>query len=201
MTGDEIRGMEFPLLVRGYDPAPVRDLLRVLEAGFPPAIITPRPRFAKVMRGYDPAAVDRLMDTLPSGSTQERSPLGPTNPWRVAYGEAEPQDSPDPQAWLRVSDLPGTRLRRILGWTSSKILGSYGDVLMTRRSTTLTLGAGGQVLRGDWGQKQIVDAGTGGGRGGGGAGAGATRPSAGLAVTAATRPGRLCCGRGSAGLA
>jgi hypothetical protein len=159
MTGDEIRAMEFPVVLRGYEPTPVRDLLRLLEAGFSPAIIAPRPRLAMVMRGYDPQAVDRFMDTLPSVSTKERSPLGPTNPWRVAYGEAEPQDSPDPQAWLRVSDLPGTRLRRISGWTGSKILGSYGDVLVTRRSTTLTLGVGGRLLRNDW-EKQIVDAGT-----------------------------------------
>ena len=160
MTGDGIRGREFPLRMRGYEPWPVKDLLRLLEAGFPPAIFTPRPTFARVMRGYDPAAVDRFMDTLPGDSTQERSPLGPTNPWQVAYGEAEPQDRPDPQAWLRVSDFPGTRLR-ISGWPSSKILGSYGDVLMTRRRiTTLTLGASGQVLRIDGHQKQIVDAGT-----------------------------------------
>jgi hypothetical protein len=163
MTGDQILGMEFPLRIRGYEQTLVRDLLRVLEAGFSPATIAPRPRFARVMWGYDPKAVDRLLDTLLSGSTQETSPLGPTNPWQVAYGEAEPRDSPDamdPQAWLRVSGLPGMRLRRISGSTSV-ILGSSGDVLMTGRRRALTLGVGGQVLRCDWEHNQIVDAGTG----------------------------------------
>jgi hypothetical protein len=160
MTGDQIRAMEFPVVFRGYESAPVSDLLRLLEAGFSPAIIAPRPGLASVMRGYGPQAVDRFLGTLPSVSTKERSPGEPANPWRVAYGEAEPQDSPDPQAWVRVPGLPGSRLRRIPGWPGSKILGSHGEVLMTCRGTTLTLGVGGRRLRNDW-NKQIADAGTG----------------------------------------
>jgi hypothetical protein len=186
MTGDEFGGVRFPKILRGYDVRQVDGLLsaraRLLDAGFSPAIFTLQPTFAKVMRGYEPMAVDRFFDALASDNTPQTSPPGLMNPWRVVCGEPEPQDGSgardrdrrawrpgaarrqyarDCQAeWLRVSDLPGTHLQRISGRTST-ILGSYGQVLMTCRGETLTVGDGGQMLRNDRAHAQIVDAGTG----------------------------------------
>lgn len=186
MTEDEIRGTEFPRVVRGYDPAQVdRRLLamaRLLDAGFSFATFTPQPAFARVMRGYDPEAVDRFFGTLASDGAPPTSPPGPLSPWRVAYGEPEPRDGSGARdggrrarrlsaarrryardcraEWLGVSQLPGTRLRRTSGQTRT-ILGGYGEVLMMCRGDTLTVGDGGLVLRNDPGRAQVVDAGTG----------------------------------------
>ena len=186
MTEDEILGIEFPRVINGYDPAAVhRRLLamaRLLDAGFSSDTFTPQPAFAKVMRGYDREAVDRLFGTLAGDGAPPTSPPGPMTPWRAAYGEPEPRDGSGPgdgggQAWrlsaarrqyardcraqwLGVSQLPGTRLRRTSGSTRT-ILGSYGEVLMTCLGETLTVGAGGLVLRHDPVRAQVVEAGTG----------------------------------------
>jgi hypothetical protein len=54
----------------------------------------------------------------------------------------------DNTEWDRIASLPGVHLRRTTSLTSSKITGSSGEVLLTRRGTTMTL-ADGQVLRVD----------------------------------------------------
>ncbi|MGN6678990.1 MAG: hypothetical protein ACTHKL_14595 [Streptosporangiaceae bacterium] len=50
--------------------------------------------------------------------------------------------------WVRLASLSGVRLRRTTSLRGSKITGSAGEVLLTRRGRTLTL-ADGQVLRVD----------------------------------------------------
>ena len=169
MTGDDIRGMKFPRAWRGYAPQQVDDLLlavaRMLDAGFPPPPGTPPPgEFATILRGYDRQAVDRFFDTLARDRALQPYPLGAASPWGTGYEEPQPSDNPgtgDRQAeWRSVADLPGTRLRRISGWTS-KITDSHGQVLMTCHGKTLRIGATGQVLRNDPKGAEIVDAATG----------------------------------------
>ena len=186
MTEDEILGIEFPRVINGYDPAAVhRRLLamaRLLDAGFSSDTFTPQPAFAKVMRGYDREAVDRVFGTLTNDGAPPTSLPGPLTPWRVVFGEPDPRDGlgagdggrrawrlgatrrqyvRDCRAqWLGVSQLPGTRLRRTSGRTST-ILGGYDEVLMTCRGDTLTVGSGGLVLRHDPVRAQVVEAGTG----------------------------------------
>lgn len=65
--------------------------------------------------------------------------------------------------WDLIGSLPGVHLRRTASLTSSKIAGSSGEVLLTRRGANITL-ADGQVMRVDkrypdrW---QVVDSLTG----------------------------------------
>lgn len=169
MTGDAIRGVEFPRAWRGYDPAEVdcllRDMARLLDAGISLPAGTPQLGDARVLRGYDPQAVDRFFATLASDRAQQAPAPGPVISWEeLGYGELEPPEGSGAgdrwAEWRRVADLPGTRLRRASGWTS-KIIDTDGQVLMVPRGNTLRVAASGQVFRNDFNRAEIVDATTG----------------------------------------
>jgi len=185
MTADQIRGATFPRAARGYDPRQVRSRLSLIafavDAGFAPPATTPN-RFAKIIRGYDMQAVDRLLSTLASdGAAVYGQPMA--CPWPFASELPPAWDRPGVRprqalpsraarrqydrdcdaSWLRVSDLPGTRLRCTWEWMvlfgPQQIVGSDGQVLLARRSMTWTVAASGQrfSLR----DEQVVDAATG----------------------------------------
>jgi len=169
MTGDAVRGVNFPRAWRGYDPGQVDRLLRnmgrLLDAGMPLPATPPRPgEFAKVIRGYDRQAVDRFLDALASDRARQVPAPGPASPEEWGHGQPElPGGSAtgDRQAeWRGVADLPGTRLRRTRGPTS-KIIDSDGQVLLTHRGRTLKVTASGQVFRNDANRAEIVDTATG----------------------------------------
>ncbi|HEY2638998.1 MAG TPA: DivIVA domain-containing protein [Streptosporangiaceae bacterium] len=186
MTGDEIRGTQFPRCFRGYDPCQVGGCLlglaALIDAGRSPGpyiSFIREARFSRVVRGYDPEAVDQFLKNL-----EYPQPQLPEDSWQAASGRAVRWDGsggPDcdrtasgsgargelwkayvkecDAGWLRVADLPGTRLRMQWSWTgATKILDSTGEVLMTC-NRTWTLGPSGQVFRSYRGQ--VSDAGTG----------------------------------------
>jgi hypothetical protein len=165
MTGDQIRRATFPRALLGYDPMQVHSRLSpiafAVDAGFAPPAVTPE-RFAKVVRGFDKQAVDQFLDTLASdGAGVYGQPMACA--WPFASEDPPVWDRPGPRprrarrsrtarrqyardcdtGWLRVSDLPGTRLRYAL----REILSSDGQVLVTHH-------APGPRLRYTW--KQIL---------------------------------------------
>jgi DivIVA domain-containing protein len=172
MTGDQIRGATFPRSSRGYDADQVRSRLSLIaftvDAGFAPPATRPK-RFATVSRGYDKQAVDRFLGTLASdGAGIYGQPMA--CPWPFASELPPVWDRPGPPprrarrpraarhqyardcdaGWMRVSDLPGTRLR--CTWERSplaapqQIVSSDGQVLLTRRGPTWTVAPSGQVF-------------------------------------------------------
>jgi hypothetical protein len=97
------------------------------------------------LRGYDPEAVDQFFDALVSEAAAAGLRVLPDVPVcpRWQSGAAGRQAARHCHAaWRGVADPPGVRLRR----AQRKILGSSGEVLLTRRRRELTL-ANGQVLR------------------------------------------------------
>jgi hypothetical protein len=81
-------------------------------------------------------------------------------PWAGSMGEKMTEDN---IGWDQIGSLPGVHLRRASSLTGSKITGSSGEVVLTRRGKTIAL-ADGQVLRVDkrypdrW---QVADSSTG----------------------------------------
>jgi DivIVA domain-containing protein len=147
----------------------------------PPPAATPT-GFAKTRGGYDRQAVDQFLDTLASdGAGVYGQPTACS--WPFASEEPPVWDRPGPRprrarrpraarrqyardcdaGWLRVSDLPGTRLRctreQVWLFPPKQIVSSDGQVLLTRRGATWTVAASGQrFLHPD---QQVVDAATG----------------------------------------
>jgi DivIVA domain-containing protein len=172
MTGDQIRGATFPLASGGYHPHQVRSRLSLIafavDAGFAPPAATPK-RFANIYRGYDKQAVDRFLSTLASdGAGIYSQPMA--CPWPFASELPPVWDRPGPRprrarrpraarrqyardcdaGWLRVSDLPGTRLRCTWGRSRlaapEQIVSSDGQVLLARRGPACTVAATGEVF-------------------------------------------------------
>jgi DivIVA domain-containing protein len=177
MTGDQIRGATFPRTNWGYEVLQVRLRLTLIafavDAGFAPPAGTPE-QFGKFIGGFDKQAVDRFLDTLASdGAGVYGQPMACA--WPFASEDPPVWDRPGPRprrdrrpraarrqyardcdaGWLRVSDLPGTRLR----WTRTKIVSSDGQVLVTLRADRWSVAASGQLffLR----DRQVVDVATG----------------------------------------
>jgi hypothetical protein len=175
VTGDEIRLMEFPREFIGYDVSQVRTWLSayadLLDAGIAPAAVLTREAFGRdIRRGYASEAVDRFLDMLASeGGPGYAQPVVSTDPAGAARGERGlwEDDFPGHKAgrraawkqyqqdcdaeWLRVSNLAGTRIRLTsghrVGGRRNRIVGSDGQVLLTRRSDRLTIAATGQEFR------------------------------------------------------
>jgi DivIVA domain-containing protein len=186
MTGDQIRGARFPMASGGYHPHQVRYRLSLIafavDAGFAPPATTPK-RFAEIHRGYDKQAVDQFLGRLASdGAGIYGQPMA--CPWPFASELPPVWDRPGPRprrarlpraarrqhardcdaGWLRVSDLPGARLR--CTWRRSRlaapeqIVSSDGQVLLARRGPTWTVAPSEQTYS-LWGRQQVVDAATG----------------------------------------
>jgi hypothetical protein len=186
MTGDQIRGATFPVTFYGYDSVQVTRMLSLVafavDAGFCPPVVTPE-NFAKAIGGYDKRAVKWFLDTLASdGAGVYGQPAA--CPWPFASEEPPAWDRPGPRArrsrlpraarrqhardcdagWLRVCDLPGTRLRCTRGAgiqlePARQIVSSDGQVLLTRRGATWIVAASGQTFLPL--NQQVVDAATG----------------------------------------
>ena len=159
VTGDEISAAAFPVRARGYLRSTVRsELARIAdlhEKGFAPARYAPPggSGFKGPGLAYDQEAVDRFFATLareappglcalPEIPDEGRSNgTGPRHPSQLSA--AWRQLARDCQAeWLRVSGLPGVRLR----CSDGKVTDSSGTVLLNRGSFKVLL-ATGQVLR------------------------------------------------------
>ena len=71
LTADDVRGAEFGMAKKGYDPMDVDDLLErvavALDTGKPRRPIVEAARLGTARRGYDKAGVDALLDRLAPG--------------------------------------------------------------------------------------------------------------------------------------
>lgn len=160
MTEHEVGAERFPERPGGYLRASVRSYLAVVadlrEKGFAPAQYASPGGFLRSwkLRGYDPEAVDQHVAALTREAVAPGLLALPAFP--VGTGDARDTNPPrrrserrqyvgDRQAdWRRVGDLPGARLRvtRSRLGTAGKISGPVGEVLLTRRRSTITLPAG-----------------------------------------------------------
>jgi hypothetical protein len=191
MTGDETGAARFPERAKGYDRVIVRQYLESLadmrEAGVAPAQYKQPngfPRRAR-LRGYDPETVDRHVAELASEAAAAgllvlpELPVSTSDAHRAGLGRMRPewrQLTDDRQAdWQRVSVLPGARLtltRSKPGYVST-VTDGFGEALLTRRRSTISLATGhalrvktsfggysSPTMRGDY-HRKVTDAATG----------------------------------------
>jgi hypothetical protein len=183
VTGDEVRGTTFARVAWGYSPIEANgwlaEVAACLDAGVRPATVMPPPSFSRGPRGYDITAVKQYALGFGGMPSEQPAPLdrsaGNLAGWLL---DASLGLLPDPvrrflrtsqyerdcdAEWLRVSGLPGTRLRRRGWWADAiSVVGSDGQVLVTGSYIRLTVAASGQVIR--WSGKRgqpYVDAATG----------------------------------------
>lgn len=170
MNADEIRAKRFPRGLRplAYGNLEVREwfsiLADALDAGVSPAVFRPRSGFPRRVLGYDCASVDQFLECLATEvSPGYAQPAWPGDPWLAAYGDAPVWDGSRghhrdlpaldtrsrPQvtqecdaAWLRAGDHAGTRLLWKMGWPSTDILASNGEVVMTCGMEMTAAGSG-----------------------------------------------------------